>query len=250
MKDFSDLDVDEQALIKKKRPWGWFAAGLVAIVALTFATGFALPLHRSHATLKTEHEALAKKAAELDHALIKTKKKLGETEEQRSRLEKKIARVTEARAELSSRLDMAATTAERQLESLIEADIANVSKSSDSVEISLPNRVVFLPRSTRVSPSIIRSLCRAVESIGKERTWQLTAVVTLPQKAEDPWEKSGEQAGALATRLIESCELPSRRVSTSTREVPADGRTETTILTLGPAKAPQLPHETGDEQGG
>ncbi len=242
VKDLADFDVDEQALIKKKRPWGWFAAGLVGVAALTFALGFALPLHRSHAKLKTEHETLAQKAAELDQALIKTKGTLKTTEKERSELDKTITTVQEARAKVSSRLEIASATAERQLKSLIKADLAEISQTTEAVEIALPNRIIFLPRRTRVNPRMRSTLCAAVKSLGQEKDWRLTVTVTLAEGEEDPWTQAGELAGSLTATLVDSCPIEPGRISAKVRQA-NDNSPSTTVLTLGPTQLPELPRK-------
>src|SRR5262245_23396473 len=73
---------------RKPRPWGWFLSGLLFIAGVTFALSFYVPLKKSFDTLLTEHEKVAKKARELDDALIASRATLDATELKRASLQK------------------------------------------------------------------------------------------------------------------------------------------------------------------
>lgn len=241
VKDLSDLELDEHALIKKKRPWGWFMAGLVALGAITFGLGFALPLDRAHATLQGEHEALAKKAAELDQAFIATKTKLDSTEKERSELERLVTTVRDGRKELASRLQIVGATAERQLAPYVKAKLATVAVNPETLQISLKNRLVFMPRSAKVNPRLKKTLCTSVEGAAQEKGWRVTATISPEAGNDDPWEALGERSGTLAALLGDECKLSPEAFRTQIGLTSQGLEEDSTQLSIGPLELPALP---------
>lgn len=211
MKNLADLDLDEQALIKKSRPWGWFAAGVAAIALLGFGLGYALPLQRAHALLAQEHEALAKKAQELDHALGKANSTLATTESARGGLQDKVTKVAEARKALKSSLDVAAATVERQIASLIKAKVVQVKAADEHIDLLVQPKKLFLPRSAKLNPGVTGSLCKMLAPLDSDKGLKLDITVPVVADEKEPWKTAGEQAAAIAQTISDKCSTAAGR---------------------------------------
>jgi hypothetical protein len=243
VKDLSDLDLDEQALVKKKRPWGWFVAGLVFLLSVTFALAFTVPLSNSHEALTAEHEKLAKKASELDRAFINTKKQLDETEEKRRGLDKTITDVREARKELASRLEMSSKTVEGSLTSIMKAKLAEVTPSEEELTVTIKNKALFLPRSSKMNPSMGRLLCKVIADGASDKSWRTKIAIAFAADDKDAWEKAGEQAAALGTLLSDRCELASESFLVGVQPKAEAKDADSTTFCIGPDEVPRLPEE-------
>lgn len=238
MKDLADLDLDERALIKTSRPWGWFAAGLVTICLLGFGLGYAVPLRRAHTLLAAEHEALAQKARELDHALGKATTTLSKTESERGGLQAKVSKVAEARQTLKSTIDVAAATVERQVGSLVKAKVVQVTPGEDRLDVLIQHKKLFLPRSANLNPGLTASLCKMLAPLEQDKTLKLEIAVPIDGEEKEPWKVASEQAAAIAQSLADKCSTPSDRMRASAlAEASAQGRV---TLRFAPAMAPTL----------
>jgi hypothetical protein len=212
VKDLADLDLDEQALIKKSRPWGWFAAGLCLLAVLGLGLGYAFPLQRAHALLVSEHEALAQKARELDQALGKATSSLSKTESERGGLEDKIDRVKDARQSLKTSIEVAAATVEQQVPGLVKSKAVQVTPSDERLDVFIQKKTVFLPRTTKLNPGIASNLCKMLAPLGKDKGLKLDLVVPVASEEKEPWKTAGEEAASLAQEVCERCETAADRV--------------------------------------
>jgi hypothetical protein len=238
VKDLADLDLDEQALIKKSRPWGWFAAGVATIAFLGFALGYAVPLGRAHAVLVSEHETLAKKARELDQALSRASSSLAKTESERGGLEQKITKVADARQALKSNLEVAAATIERQVSSLTKAKVVQVQVGEEHLDVLIQQKALFIPNSAKVAPYLAKSLCKVLAPLGQDKALELEVTVPLLADEKEPWKTAGEQAAAIAQELSDQCQAPKERLRTGASADPgAQGRVS---LRFAPKAAPAL----------
>lgn len=240
VKNLADFDLDEQALVKKKRPWGWFVAGLIFLGSVTFALAYALPLNSSHTTLTAEHEKLAGKAADLDRAFVSTKKQLEETEKARRDLEKKVTDVQDARKELASRLQMSATTAQRALVSLEKAKLAELTASPEAILLTIKNRALFLPRSAKLNPSMGKVLCKALGDAAGDKSWLTRVVIHFPEGEKDGWKDVGEKAGALGDLLSSRCQIPGDRLVLGAQPTSRADANDQTTFEIGPTVLPRL----------
>jgi len=238
VKDLADLDLDERALIKKSRPWGWFAAGLVTIGLLGFGLGYALPLSRAHTLLAAEHEALAQKARELDHALSKATGTLSKTESERSGLQAKVSKVAEARQALKSSIEVAAATIERQVGSLVKAKVVQVTPGDDRLDVFIQQKKLFLPSSANLNPGLTASLCKMLAPLEQDKTLKLEIAVPIDSEEKEPWKMASERAAAIAQSLSDKCSTPADRMRASVlSDSSAQGRV---TLRFAPSAAPAL----------
>lgn len=238
MKNLADLDLDEQALIKKSRPWGWFAAGLATLVLLGFALGFAVPLQRAHAVLVSEHETLAKKARELDQALGKASASLAKTESERGGLEQKITRVADARQTLRTSLDAGAATIQRQVAALEKAKVVEVKVAEEHLDVFIQHKALFIPHTAKLAPYLAKSLCKVLAPLSQDKSLELEVTVPLIEGEKEPWKMAGEQAAAIAQELTEQCDAPKERLRTG---VSAEAASQARVsLRFAPKAAPTL----------
>lgn len=238
MKDLADLDLDEQALIKKSRPWGWFAAGVATIGLLGFALGYTVPLQRAHALLVGQHEALAQKARELDHALGKATSSLTKTEGERGGLEQKITRLEDARQHLKTTLDAAAATIKQQVSAFEKAKIVQVQATGEQVDVTIQHKALFMPRSAKLAPQLAKALCKMLAPLSQDKALQLDITVPLLEGEKEPWKTASEQGAAIAQELCDRCDAPKERLRAGASADPAaQGRV---TLRFAPKSAPTL----------
>lgn len=243
VKDFSDFDLDEHALVKKKRPWGWFAAGLTVLFSLTFLLAFALPLSTSHKTLVSAHQELAKKASELDQAFVATKKKLDQTEAERRSLQEKVTKVDDDWKALATRLDVASATMQESLKSLLKAELANVEVTPDVLRLTLQSRTLFAPRGARTNASMGRLLCKVLGDVRSDKSWKTTVVLHFEASEKDGWEDAGEKAAALGKLLTDSCKLDAETLIVGARPSNDEELSQQTSIEIGPGELPRIPVE-------
>src|SRR5688572_611808 len=231
VKNLADLDLDEQALIKKSRPWGWFAAGVATIVLLGFALGYAVPLRRAHTVLAAEHEALAQKARELDQALGKATSTLATTESERGGLQQKVTKVAEARKALKSTLEQAAATVERQVAGLVKGKVLQVQPAEEHLDVSIQAKKLFLPHSANLNPGLTSSLCKVLAPLEQDKGLRLEITVPVVPDEKEPWKLAGEQAAAIAQTMSDKCSTPAGRLRTGAA---ADTGTDKVVLRFAP----------------
>lgn len=235
MQNLSELDLDERALVRKQRPIGWFAAGLLAIVLLGFFIAYHAPLVSAHDLLVKEHGTLAQKAQELDHALVETRKKLDDIEKERGDLKRSADERTNASGALQARLESAGGTAKKQLEKLVTARIVSVDVSETAVDVGFDEKKLFLPGASKVSPQLGKLLCGAVESAAQKGDLALVARTT-PEKPGDAeaWTKASEKAASLAGWLEVSCKIPVTAVVAEVSGATSDLTEHKAFVTLRP----------------
>lgn len=238
MKNLADLDLDEQALIKKSRPWGWFAAGVATIGLLGFALGYAVPLSRAHTVLAAEHERLAQKARELDQALGKATSTLAQTESERGGLQQKVSKVTEARQALKSTLDAAAATIERQVSGLVKGKVVEVKAGEEHLDVLIQPKKLFLPRSSNLNPGLTSSLCKMLAPLDQDKGLELEITVPVVADEKEPWKMAGEQAAAIAQTISDKCSTPAGRLRTGASANASAG--DRVSLRFAPTSAPAL----------
>jgi len=238
VKNLADLDLDERALLKKPRPWGWFAAGVATIGFLAFALGYAMPLRRAHTLLATEHEGLAQKARELDHALGKANATLATTESARGGLQQKVTKVTEARQALKATIDSAAATVERQVSGLVKAKVVQVKASDEHMDVLIQPKKLFLPRSANLNPGLTSSLCKMLAPLDQDKGLRLDVTVPVVAEEKEPWKMAGEQAAAIAQTISDKCSTPASRLRTGASADPSSGGQVT--LRFAPTALPTL----------
>ena len=233
MQNLSELDLDERALVRKQRPIGWFAAGLLAIVLLGFFVAYHAPLVSAHDLLVKEHGTLAQKAKELDHALVETRKKLDDIERERGDLKRSADERTSVSGARRARLESAGGTAKKQLEKLVTARIVSVDVGEAAVDVGFDEKKLFLPGSSKVAPPLGKLLCGAVESAAQKGDLSIVARTT-PEKAGDAeaWTKASEKAASLAGWLELSCKIPAAAVVAEVSGGAADAGARKAFITL------------------
>lgn len=240
MNELSDFDPDEQALTRKSRPWGWFAAGAALIGAGALLLGYYLPLQRAHGRLLVEHETLAQKASELDHALQSSQKAMKSTDAERARLRKGVDTFHNAQKSLTGRYEIAAATARGQLSAFIKGKHLAIEVDRLELLFDFADRILYRPRSTALAPRIVGTLCKATESMATQKDWAVTVVAGAPADEKDYWQTASEKASHVADALEKSCKIPAERIFAQARG-PVGGEEELrTELRIGPQEKPAL----------
>ena len=239
MRDLSGFDMDEAALVKKPKPIGWFAAGLILILALGFVAAYHLPLQEAHATLLEKHEQLAKKSAELDQALKAKVEALKTTTERKDNLERFLKAGQEGESKVKSQIDVAQATAERQLSAYVRAKLARIEPAHEELTIGFSERAVFANHSERIVPQVTSQICKATDSLGQNSDFELTAEVLVAQEEKDAWELAGERAGAVGDLLAGKCKLDPAKVAVRA-SLTSSEPDQVLVLHLGPAESPRL----------
>lgn len=234
MRDLSGFEMDEAALVKKPKPIGWFAAGLVAIAALGFAAAYHLPLQEAHSTLLEKHEQLAKKSNELDQALKSKVQALSGTEQRRDALENFVKSGQEAEAKLKSQLELVQATAERQLAPYTKAKMARLEVKDDELLIAFTERAAFSPHSERLVPQLGAQICKAVAGLS-QNGHQVAVEALVPEDEKDSWALAGKRAAAAAGLIAERCQVKAESVVAQARLVNPGATSDALVLHLGPS---------------
>lgn len=210
--DTDFLDADEQALVKKPRPVGWFVAGAVGIVALTVLAAYYLPLKSAHAKLVEEHAALAKKAAELDHWLKADRARLATTDSSRGALQKFIDTALTTDKERKGRLEIVQATVERELAAFLKSKLLTLETDADAVHLSFLEKAMFGPNSTTPSPSARGVLCKAVGGLSGSKDFTVEVVTRSSRDDTKYWETATNRAQALAKILEGGCSFSADKI--------------------------------------
>jgi hypothetical protein len=244
MIDESLLDADEQALVRKPRPVGWFVAGILLIATVAGTFGYYVPLSAAHQKLVKAHEGLAKKASELDHALKQDRAVLASTEAGRAALQKFVDAGAEAEKESTARIDAVRAIAEDQLKGFTKGKLLEISTERVGLRLAFQEKALFLPRSAVASGGAKAVLCKAVGSIATEKDWLVTAVVRAPENDTKYWETAADKGAALAKILSEGCKFPSDNIVVrAAGSVSSDGKSTpagVTEIYLGPQAPPHF----------
>jgi hypothetical protein len=210
--DADFLDPDEQALVKKPRPVGWFVAGAVVIAALTVLAAYYLPLKSAHAKLIEEHSALAKKAAELDHWLKADRARLGTTEGNHAALQKFIDTAVATDKERRGRLDIVQTTVERELAPFLKSKLLTIQTDADEVHLSFLEKAMFGPNSSTASPGARGILCKAVGALSGSKDFTVEIVARSSTDDTKYWETATGRSQALAKILEGGCSFSADKI--------------------------------------
>lgn len=240
MNELTDFDPDEQALTKKPRPWGWFAAGAALIGAGALFLGYYVPLQSAHGRLLAEHETLAKKASELDHAFQSSQKAMKSTDADRTRLQKGVDTFHGAQKSLTGRYEVAAATARGQLSAFIKAKHLAIDVDRLELVFDFADRILYRPRNTALAPRIVGTLCKATESMATQKNWVVTVVTGAPADEKDYWQTASEKASNVADALEKSCKIPGDRILAQARGPVAGDEGLRTELRIGPQEKPAL----------
>lgn len=221
----TSLDLDELSLIKKRRPWGWFFAGLLLIGLAGFLLGFFVPLREAHHLLAGEHEKLGQKARELDDSLVTTRKALEAESEKVRAFERGEREVTRAKRLSLDQTEVLRDSITAGLKTLADKKILLVDASAEGARATLPADVVFPRGAKAVSPGLTKSLCTLVKSAKEQSTLGLVVEVPLPAPHDASALTLGTaQLTSLAGVLSGTCRVPPERVRLSL--VPAEGKSE------------------------
>ncbi len=234
MRDLSGFEMDEAALVKKPKPIGWFAAGLIGIGALGFVAAYYLPLQEAHSTLLEKHEELAKKSSELDQTLKSKTQTLSGTEQRRDALEVFIKSGQEAEAKLKSQLEMAQATADRQLAAYTKGKLARIELKPDALLIAFTERASFSPHSDRLVPQLGGQICKATSSLSQNTQFRVTVEAAVPEDEKDAWKLASQRAAAAAGLLADRCQVKLDNLSAQARLVKAGASADALILHLEP----------------
>lgn len=243
------LDPDEQALVKKPKPVGWFAAGAVFIVAGTAFAAYYFPLSSAHQKLVAEHEALAKKSAELDHALKAERSELAKTEGSRAALQKFVDTGVAAEKERKGRLQTIVATIERELAPFVKAKLLEIETDSEGIKLSFQERAMFRPGSSGAGPSAKQTLCKAVTGLTGAKDFTVEAIARAKSDDSKYWETATERAKNVAEILDKSCSFPGHKLrAVADRPSSSDSNSPALVLHLrldrekafSPEDAPQV----------
>lgn len=224
------LDLDEQALTRKKRPWGWFAAGILAAVLAGGVGGAYVPLYRAHRTLVGEYEPLAKKAQALSLAFSGLKERWDASEAERARLALEVSRGKSLEEERKKAVDELHS---RTLGLKAIPQILSVEPGDQAVYAQLDPAKTFDPGG-RVSPALVRGLCQKTGQ-GKllpEAQLEVQIGSPLVGPASGHSKMLGEgaaRASELLANIITACKYPGHKAAA--RVVPL-GASAASTLTL------------------
>jgi hypothetical protein len=241
MNDFDVLDADEQALMKKPRPVGWFAAGAVAVGTLGFVFGFYMPLSGAHDTLLANHEKLAKKSHELDHALKTKTQALQATEERRSNLERFVSTAGDQEKSLKTKFEIAHATAQNELKAFAKAKLLETSVGDAGVELQYSEKLIFRPGASALGPQAKRAVCVVSQMVQQAEDWTVTLRVPAGQGDTKYWETAGDRVAALAGLLESGCSVASPKIVAAAVR-PGEGAKDAQTITLvvGPKVLPRV----------
>lgn len=240
MRDLSGFDLDEAALVKKPKPIGWFAAGLIAVLSLGFVGAYYLPLQAAHTTLLEKHEQLAKKSNELDHALKDKSKELTSTTQRRDDLERFVKGGTEAETKLNSQLQIEQATAERQLAAYIKAKLAHVEVAEAELALGFSERAVFFPHAEKMIPQSQAQICKAIQTIGQNKDFKLRVETRTLVDEKDAWALSAARAAAAAELLTARCKIDPIMVVAESNLVSGDQAQDALVIHVSAKDSPLL----------
>jgi flagellar motor protein MotB len=246
----SGFDADEAALMKKPKPVGWFAAGLIGILALGFAAAYYFPLQEAHSTLLAKHEELAKKSAELDHTLKTKVQSLGTTAQRKDELDQFIKKGQEVESKLAGQLQVVQATAERQLTPYVKGKLATVSVAEEELIIAFSERATFSPHTERMIPQVQTQICKVVGAFGQHRDFRVSVEAVISKAEKDSWALASKRAATAAALLTERCQLDVELVVAQGRVVETDSPAQALVIHWGPMqsarlKASEAPAENG-----
>lgn len=239
MVDFASLDPDEQALVKKPRPIGWFFAILILVAALGFAGGVYLPLSQAHATLLTAHEQLAKKSSELDETLKGETESLKTCDTTRTALTGFVTGGAEKERALTNRISMNSATVENDLQPFIQAKLVTLEPTESEIRVTLAEKLVFRPGGGTVSPQAKRPVCGVAKAVAQEKDWVIRALIRGPSSDKKYWATVGERTGSLAEFLENRCGVDVAQIESVATKV-ADAAKGEVRLVVGPREQPCL----------
>jgi hypothetical protein len=213
MSSTATLDLDELSLIRKPRPWGWFVAGLLAIAGAGFVLAYHVPLRSAHRTLASEHEGLARKSAELSHALVETRAGLEVAAGKLHSLE--VTERERVRAERSRGDEFEAISGliQQGAKPLVSAEVLSVTSNSTEAQASLSAESVFPRGAKAVAPSLVKSLCQIVRPVKERTTLQLDVEIAYQGTLDAPGlALLSSQEGSLTSLMIGACKVPAERL--------------------------------------
>lgn len=223
------LDLDEQALTRKKRPWGRFVAGIFAALLAGGVVAAYVPLYRAHRALLGEYEPLAKKAQALSLACSSLKERWEAAEAEHVRLALELGR---GKALADERKKAAEDLHSRAAAGLkLTALVIGVEPDDLGAQVRIDPSKAFASGG-RVSPGLIRELCRKTEKGVPLPDAQLEVHVGTPLVGPAPGHakllgEGGAQASEFLANLIAACKYPRHKASAS-------------VVPLGASEAPTL----------
>lgn len=241
MAKFEMLDADEHAFVRKPRPVGWFAAGVILIAALGFVLGVYLPLSQAHETLLSTHEELAKKSSDLDQALKKKSENLDDTESRRADLEAFVTSAREKEQSLENRVEQFSATVNDQLKIYFKSKLVTVTPSKEDVKITIDEKILFRPKSSTISPQAKRPVCGIAKSLAQEKDWTVRIRSRAPGDDKAYWETAGARASGLADLLENGCGVKGTQILATAEHLSAGATGEKEVeFVVGPREPLRL----------
>lgn len=243
------LDLDEQALVKKPKPVGWFVAGAVAIVAFSAFGAYYFPLQSAHSKLVKEHEALAKKSAELDHSLKAERAQLSKSEGGRDALQRFVDAAVATEKERKGRIETVLATVERELAPFVKSKLLEIGTDAEGIRLSFQERAIFRPGAAGTAPNATRTLCKAVAGLTGAKDFTVEATARAASDDAKYWETATARAKNVAEALDKGCSFPAHKVrAISDRPASGDAKGPALIVQLrldrekvfSPNDAPQV----------
>ena len=196
---------------RKPRPWGWFLAGLLAIGGASFLLSFYVPLKSSYDKLLGEHEALAKKARELDDNFVRTKSALEATEVKRATLQKGVDEKDSAARASSDRLGAVSAAIQKQIGKQIESGLLKLETKPSEIVLRVDTAKVLAPTG-KVLPFGTKAFCAVAAAAGKDDGLSVSVALPVSGDKGDVWGNAGKAAGGVAEAL-QHCKMPSERLN-------------------------------------
>lgn len=222
--------LEENALVKKPKPIGWFIAGLMGIGFAGFAAAFYLPLTSAHELLVAEHEKLAQKAQELDQTVRSRGSELASASGRKDALESFIATAAEKEKAYRTKSQELDKSVADGMDKLVRAKQVSVESGDDGSRISVSNALLFKPKTSKPLPAALKVAC-AVAYATKGRDAKIRVEIGANAGDKEAFTNAAAQAGAIAD-LLAACKLESSAVSVHV-ETSAPSDKATLVVTSG-----------------
>jgi flagellar motor protein MotB len=223
---YGDLDTPDFA--KPKRRFsvpGWLALVGVVIGAGAFF-GVTLPLQKAHKLLGSEYEKLAAQASAVNGDLETTKKKLDETEAERSKLAGLAADREKSGSDKKAQVDALEQKLSSALSPWASKKLLELEADGQSVTVHVPAQILFRPNTLSITPQGSKIVCLAGAAIKEAAAFSVAVIghvsseevpAAFVQDHANAWALSAAEAASVAQLSAGSCGIEPSRLTASGR---------------------------------
>jgi flagellar motor protein MotB len=211
-----DSQIDLNSLgVRRSRGGGWKTVlvllGLIG--AGTFVLGYYLPLHRAHAALTAQHQALSGKAQSAAAALKNAQTELSTTKDKRDELERAQHEIQTAKTKDMAKLELVKTSLGTKLEKLTSKGQAAITLSDNRLFVSLAESMLFAGQKPEVSARGKSVLCDIAKSTAQNPLRVSSVVGTEASLGDESvWGYTAAHAAGVAQALQEGCGVTTSRL--------------------------------------